>query len=495
MTTPNPTPLVVQTVSEPTPTREVDSLVSSRHVIATTDGELCYTAQTGRVVLRDDDLTNGVYSGRSDRAEIGCTAYTLDDADPTTRPITFCFNGGPGSASIWLHMGLLGPRIIDMGEVDELARPPYRLVDNPHTLLRATDLVIIDAMSTGYSRVSKGRKATEWHGWKADVEQFTEFIRLWCTRHNRWMSPKFIIGESYGTVRGVSVAQKLQDDHGLYLNGILLLSSVLDFGSQDFDNPRWDESAIHFLPSYAAIAWYHGRHPGRTLDEVRAEAEEFADGRYRLALARGRRLDAEERSEVAQTLARLTGLSQRYVELSRLRIEHERFCAELLRDEGLVVGRIDGRFTGPAARGTEEVMNTDPSGDLTMGAYTAALHHYLRTELGSKEEANYQVAAELWKDWNYKEFQGRPVYVADKLERVMRANPDLQVRVEYGYYDLATPYFAAQDTIDHLQLPDEAFDRITGSWFETGHMPYLHGESRIRESDEQCAWIRASSGR
>ena len=166
-----------------------------------------------------------------------------------------------------------------------------------------------------------------------------------------------------------------------------------------------------------------------------------------------------------------------------------------MRDQGLVVGRIDGRYTGPAASGTEETIDTDPSGDLSMGAYTAALHHYLRAELGSTEDMPYQVSADLWRDWNYNEFQGRPVNVADKLERLMRANPALQVRIEYGYYDLATPYYAAQDMVDHLQLPDEAFDRIEHGYFETGHMPYHHGESRVRESDEQCAFIRNASGR
>ncbi len=490
-----PTPLVVQTVSAPTPTPLTDSLVASQHTVATTDGELRYTARTGRIVLRDDDVADGVFGGRTDRAQLGVTAYTLDDADVTDRPITFCFNGGPGSASIWLHLGLVGPRIIDIGEVDEIARPPYRLTDNAHTLLRATDLVIIDAMSTGYSRAAEGRKAKDWHGWKADVEQFTEVIRLWCTREDRWMSPKFILGESYGTIRGVSVAQKLQDEHGMYLNGIVLLSSVLDFGTQDFGNPRWDEASLHFLPSYAAIAWYHGKHPGRTLDEVRAEAERFADGPYRLALAKGRRLEPDERNQVAGTLAHLTGLPQRYVELTRLRIEHERFCAELLRDDGLVVGRIDGRFTGPAASGTEELMNTDPSGDATLGAFTAALHHYLRAELGSTEEMAYQVSADLWRDWDYTQFQGRPVSVADKLERLMRANPALAVRIEYVYFALATPYFAAQDMVDHLRLPEAAFDRISHAHYATGHMPYLHQASRVRESDEQCAWIRACSGR
>lgn len=489
------TPIIVQTVAEKTPQPATDSLVTTQHSVQTTDGELRYTARTGRIVLRDDEQTDGVFGGRSDRAQLGVTAYTLDGADVTSRPITFCFNGGPGSASIWLHLGLVGPRLVEIGEVDAIARPPYRLTDNAHTLLRATDLVVIDAMSTGYSRAAEGRKPKDWHGWKADVEQFTELIRLWCTREDRWMSPKFLLGESYGTVRAVSVAQKLQDDFGMYLNGIILLSSVVDFGSQDFDNPRWDEACINFLPSYAAIAWYHGKHPDRSLAEVRAEAEAFADGIFRLALARGRRLPADERTAVAATLARLTGLSQRYVEQTRLRIEHERFCAELLRDEGLIVGRIDARYTGPAASRTAELMDTDPSGDLTMGAYTAALHHYLRAELGSTEEMPYQVATELWRDWNYTEFQGRPVSVVDKLERVMRANPALRVRIEYGYYDLATPYFAAQDMVDHLNLPDEAFDRIEHAHFETGHMPYHHAASRIAEADGQCAFIRAASGR
>lgn len=493
MTSPKPTPLVIQTVAETKPARLTDSLVTTEHVVRTTDGELAYTARTGRVALTAETTTDGVFEGEVDQAQLGVTSYTLNGADPTERPVTFCFNGGPGSASVWLHLGLVGPRLVDIGEVDDLNPPPYRLMDNPYTLLRATDLVVIDAMSTGYSRVAEGRKAAEWHGWKADVAQFSELIRLWCTREGRWMSPKFLLGESYGTIRAVSVAQKLQDDYGLYLNGMVLLSSVVDFGTQDFDNLRWDEAAIHFLPSYAAIAWYHGRHPGSTLEEVRTAAERFADERYRLALAKGRRLAAEEYEAVAATLAELTTLPLDYVKRTSLRIEHQRFCAELLRDQGLLVGRLDGRYTGPAASGVEELMDTDPSGDIAMGAFTAALHHYLRTELGSTADMNYQMAAELWKDWSYADFEGRPVNVSDKLERVMRANPALKVRIEYGYFDLATPYFAAQDMVDHLRLPASAFDRIEHSYFDTGHMPYLHGPSRIRESDELCDFIRSAS--
>lgn len=493
MSSPNPTPLVIQTVSTPEPDQAVDSLVTTQHTVETTQGTLCYTATTGRIVLHEEELKDGVFTGLPARAQMGVTAYTLNDADAGQRPITFCFNGGPGSASLWLHLGLVGPRIVDVGDAGSPAPPPYRLSDNAHTLLRDTDLVVIDAMSTGYSRAVEGNKPTLWHGWKADVDQFTELIRLWLTREDRWMSPKFLLGESYGTVRAVSVAQKLQDDYGCYVNGIILLSSVLDFGSQDFDNHRWDDACINFLPTYAALAWYHGKHPGKTLDQVRQRAEAFADERYRLALAKGRRLPDSEKQAVTAELAELTGLSESYITLANLRVEHMHFCQELLRDKGLVIGRIDGRFTGPARSGTKELMEADPSGDLTLGSFTAALHHYLRSELGCTEQMNYQIAANLWENWNYHEFEGRPVNVTDKLERVMRANPACRVRIEYGYFDLATPYFAAEDMVDHLQLPEEAFERIEHSWFETGHMPYLNQKAREREADEQGGFIRSVS--
>lgn len=495
MTSTPPTPILVQTVTPSTPPTPSDSLVTTEHRIQTTEGELCYTARTGRIVLRDDQAFDKDFEGARAEAQIGITAYTLVDGDVTSRPIIFCFNGGPGSASIWLHMGLVGPRIVDLGEVEDLVAPPYRLRDNAHTLLRAADIVVIDAMSTGYSRAAVGRKAVDWHGWKADAAQFAEVIRLWCTREDRWMSPKYLLGESYGTARAVSVAQLLQDDYGLYFNGIILLSSVLDWGNQDFDNRKWDESCIHFLPSYAALAWYHGKHPGQSLDEVRTRAEAFTATDYRLALASGLRLSPEERERTAQTLAELTGLNVGYVLRTNLRIEHERFCEEVLRDQGQVIGRIDGRFVTWARSGTGEKMDTDPSGDLTMGAYAAAWQHYQRAELGVSEEMNYRISAELWKNWNYREFQGVPVNVTDKLERVIQANPHCAIRVEYGFYDLATPYYAAQATFDHLKIPLAAYQGIEHSFFETGHMPYLHEASRIREADEQCAFIRRTSNR
>lgn len=464
-----------------------DELVTTRHRLDLADSTLSYTATTGRIVVGEEEVTEGTFRGQHPRALMGITAYTLDDADPTERPLTFVFNGGPGSASLWLHLGLVGPRTVEVGTPEEPATPPFRLVDNPDTLLRSTDLVVIDAMSTGYSRVVEGGRPRDWHGWSKDVAQVSELIRLWVTRHGRWASPLYLLGESYGTIRAVSVAERLQEEYALYLNGIVLISSVLDFGSQDFDNLRWDDACVHFLPTYAAIAWYHGLHPDRSLEEVVTEAEQYADGPYRSALARGRRLEDQERQEVVDTLSRLTGLSRDYVERADLRIEHQRFCSELLRDRGLVVGRIDGRYTGQLRSHTDELADTDPSGDDTLGAFSHALQHYLRAELGSTTEAVYHTGLPLWKDWNYHEFEGRPVNVTDKLERVMRAQRGLRVRVEYGRYDLATPYFAARDTVDHLRLPAEAFDRIEESLFDVGHMIYLG--CRQREAAEICEFI------
>src|SRR3954469_24999231 len=237
----------------------VDDLVITRHTLKTRRGQIAYTARTGRVVLREEEVKEDVFRGWKARAEMSVTAYTLDGADVTRRPITFVFNGGPGSSSIWLHMGLLGPRRVDLGDVTAPPPPPYRLVDNAETLLATSDLVFIDPMSTGHTRAVEGRKPKEFHGFGKDVEQVTELIRLWCTREDRWMSPKYIVGESYGTVRAVAVAERLSNKHALALNGLVLVSSVIDFGSQDFAFLRADDACLNFLPTYAALAHYHGK--------------------------------------------------------------------------------------------------------------------------------------------------------------------------------------------------------------------------------------------
>lgn len=470
-----------------------DLLVETRHTLSTEDGELSYTARTGRIVLREEEVKDDVFEGWKARAELAVTAYTLDTEDEAARrarPITFVFNGGPGSSSVWLHLGVLGPRVVDAGEPGEPTPPPYALEDNPQTLLRASDLVFIDPMSTGLSRAVEGGKPKDYHGWKKDVEQVSELVRLWCTREDRWMSPKFLCGESYGTTRAVSVAEHLFERFGMQLNGLVLVSSVLDFGTQDFRFLRHDEACQSYLPTYAAIAHYHGKHPGASLREVLAEAEEFATTTYRWALGRGNRLTEEERRDVRATLARLTGLSEDYVERCDLRPEHWRFCTELLRDQGRTVGRIDGRITGVLHSGIAEGMDADPSIDLIMGPYAAAIHHYLRGELRSELDLPYAVFSDAIEHWSYKEFEGKPVNVTDKLERVMRANPHLQVRIEYGYYDLATPYGAAQDMVAHLKLPPAALERIEHAWFETGHMPYVGSATRAEEARGITDFVR-----
>ncbi|WP_432478293.1 S10 family peptidase [Nocardioides sp. GXQ0305] len=479
---PAPTP---DTKPEP-----IDQLVETHHSLVGPGHDLAYTARTGRVVLREEAYEDDVFTGWKPRAEMAVTAYTLNDADVAERPVCFVFNGGPGSASVWLHLGLLGPRRVDMGDVGDLAPPPYGLVDNAETLLHEADLVFIDPMSTGHTRAVEGGKAKEFHGFGKDVEQVAELVRLWCTREDRWMSPKYLIGESYGTVRAVAVAERLWSTHMMAFNGLVLVSSVLDFGSQDFSYHRSDEACQNFLPTYAAIAHYHGRHEGRTLEEVVAEAEAFAGDRYRWALGRGSRLDPEERQEVVATVARLAGLSEDYVDRADLRVEHVRFCTELLRDRGLALGRIDGRFTGPLHFGNAEKWDADPSMDAIVGPYAAAIHHYLRSELRSDLDLPYEVFANQVKKWSYQEFEGRPINVSDKLERLMRANPHLRVRVEYGYYDLATPFAAAADTVAHLRLTPEQRARVEHDWFETGHMPYLHEESRVREAAGIAAFVR-----
>ena len=479
--------------SPPAPplTEPVDRLITTRHTLATGAGELRYTARTGRIVLREEDLDGGVFRGWRARGQLAVTAYTLDDADPATRPLTFVFNGGPGSASVWLHLGLAGPRRVEMVEPGATLPPPYALVDNPDTLLHATDLVFIDPMSTGQSRAVEGGRPGEFHGFAKDVEQIAELIRLWCTREDRWMSPKFLLGESYGTLRAVAVAERLSSAHRLALNGLVLVSSVLSYANQDFESARWDEACVHFLPTYAAVAHYHGVGAPGPLPEVLAEAEAFADGEYAAALRAGRRLDPARRAAVVAEVVRLTGLSEGYVDRADLRIEHMRFCAEVLRDRGLVVGRIDGRFTGPARSRVAELPDADPSMDALEGPYAAAIHHYLRAELGSDLDLPFAVyAAAAGEEWSYAEFDGRAVDVTDRLERVLRANPHLRVRVEYGRYDLATPYHAAEDTLAHLRLDDAAWDRLEHAYFDAGHMPYLDAACRAAESAGIVDFIR-----
>jgi carboxypeptidase C (cathepsin A) len=473
----------------------VDDLRTTRHELTVGGETLRYTATTGRVVLRQEVLTEGKFDGHLPKAEVFLTAYTLDDADASQRPVTFAFNGGPGSSSIWLHLGLLGPRRVVSGDVGELAPPPYGLTDNEETLLRHSDLVFIDPVSTGYSRAVEGEKPGDYHGFTRDLESVGEVIRLWTSRNGRWMSPKFLAGESYGTTRAAGLAAHLQDRYGMYLNGVMLISAVLEFGTLDF-TPGNDLPFTLFLPSYAAAAHYHGLIPDRELSEVLADAERFAAGRYPNALAQGNRVPADYRAEVVTRLAGLTGLSEDYIDRVNLRIEHTRFFAELLRSRRQVVGRLDSRFTGWEVDYALEVSNDDPSMRAIMGPYTAALNHYVRAELEYENDLPYEIISnEASRDWSYKEFENNHVTVADKLAEAMRANPYLKVHIASGHYDCATPYFATEHTVARLQIPAELRDNIELRYYPAGHMMYVNEESRLRQSQDLATFIQTASNR
>jgi carboxypeptidase C (cathepsin A) len=474
-----------------------DDLVTTRHTITADGTELGYTVTAGRVVLRAESHADDVFEGTRAQAEVFMTAYTLDAADSAdparaSRPVTFAFNGGPGSSSVWLHLGLLGPRRVLMGDAGDLLPPPYGLAENPQTLLRHSDLVFIDPVSTGYSRAVKGAKPKDFHSFGGDIESVGEVIRLWITRNGRWMSPKYLCGESYGTTRAAGLAKHLQARYGMYLNGLILISPFLDGQSVEFGGGN-DEPYVAYLPTYTAIANYHGKHGDRPLADLLAEAREYAAGEYRRVLALGSRLSAAERAAAVRRVAQLTGLSEDYVDRVNLRPEHIRFLTELMRDKRRTVGRLDGRFLGWDSDYGKETWTTDPSMDAIVGPYTAALNHYVRDELGYVSDLPYEALTDRVHPWSFHEFEAKHVYVLDKLAEAMRVNPHLRVHVDCGYYDAATPYAAAEHDLAHLAVPPELAANIEFAYYEVGHLTYLHEPSRIDQSARLAAFVRGGT--
>jgi carboxypeptidase C (cathepsin A) len=481
-----------------------DDLVTTRHRLRVGRRTLDYTATTGRVVLREEVYEDGVFVGHQAKAEVSMTTYVVDrpsggttdkgdDTGPNTRPVTFAFNGGPGSSSVWLHLGLLGPRRVVMGDAGAVLPPPYALVDNPESLLAESDLVLIDPVSTGYSRAVEGTKPEPFHGYQGDIDSIAELIRLWTSRHERWLSPKLVLGESYGTLRGAALVERLQSRYGMYVNGLVLISSVLDLSSIDFENQRNDRAHALYLPTYTAIAHYHGKLGRGSLQTWVQQAEQYAARDYPWVLAQGDRLGAKDRAAAVRRIAELTGLTPDYVDRADLRIEHWRFFGELLRERRQTAGRIDGRFVGPAASGIAEHMDADPSMDAISGPYSTAYNHYVRHELRYENDLPYEQISSRVHPWSFKDFEGRPIDVSPQLERAMRTNPHLKVHVAYGYYDGATPHFAAEDVIAHLQLPPELRANIEHAYYEAGHMMYVHEPSRVQQSKDLADFVRRCS--
>ena len=472
-----------------------DVLSETQHSVTIHGEVIQYTVTTGTMVLKEEmekEGTPGLSDGEQPKAKIFFVAYTRNDVpDRARRPLTFSFNGGPGSSSVWLHLGVLGPRRVLMDEQGGPLPPPHRLVENEFSLLDVTDLVFIDPVSTGYSRVLEGKKPKEYHGFKKDIESVGDFIRLYTTRYQRWQSPKYLIGESYGTTRAAGLSGYLQERHGLYLNGIMLVSCALDFATLEF-LPGHDLPYILHLPTYAATAWYHRRLAPELqadLHATLAEVEAFAAGEYTLALMKGDALTAEETQQIAARLARYTGLSVDYVLRSNLRIEIMRFCKELLREQRRTVGRLDTRFLGMDRDAAGEFFEHDPSMSNIMGPYTGAFYEYVRRDLKFESDLPYEILSERVHPWSYTEHENRFVYVGETLRKAMSMNPYLRVYVANGYFDLATPYFATRYVFNHMALDPSLRGSIQSSDFEAGHMMYIHLPSLAKMKQELAAFI------
>jgi carboxypeptidase C (cathepsin A) len=442
--------------------------------------ELRYTATAGETFLRDD---KGV-----PRAAIFSFAYTMDGIDDAaSRPVTFLWNGGPGSASIWLHMGTFGPRraVVPSDARDDGA-PPYTIEPNAGTVLDLTDLVFVDPVGTGFSRALGEHKDQEFWGLNEDAASVADFIRTWITEHRRWNSPKYLAGESFGTMRAAAVADILESgNEGIGLNGIVLVSQALDY---EGSTPAFENfiSYVTYLPTMAATAWYHRRLPNRPekLETFLADARRFAIDEYAPALLRGSTLDRGTRDRVRARLASFTGLDETYLERADLRPLAGRFLKELRRADGVALGRIDSRYAGDDIDDLAEQPEGDPSSYGTSGAFTAALHQYMASELAVRTTRKYLTSnRELSTRWNWRTVpEGRPYEpsypnVARRLAQAMRRNPDLRVLIASGYYDFATPFFDAELTVSRYGI---VRDRVTMTYYEAGHMMYVHDPSRER---------------
>ncbi len=446
--------------------------VVSRHSITVKGQKIDYTATVAQMPIK---TANG-----ETEAWIFHTAYTKAGVDPASRPLTFCFNGGPGSASVWVHMGAMGPKRVLLKDNGDMPQPPYKLVDNEETWLDQTDLVFIDPVGTGYSRAKTVEIARRMNGVQGDLQSVGEFIRMYLTRNNRWTSPLFIAGESYGTFRAAGLAGNLIDQ-GIAFNGIVLISTVLDFATL---RPGLASGLPHalFLPSFAADAFYHKKlAPDLLLKDFAAmkkEVETWAMGGYLDALHKGDRLTPDERKTTIVKLARYTGLEPRYLDNAEMKLSVGAFTRELLRDQRLTIGRLDGRLSGPSPRSASELAEFDPSNTLIRPPYQATFLNYIRGDLGYKTDLVYQISGGTM-PWDYGNTNS-PADTSSNLRNVFVKNPHLKVMVAQGYFDLATPYFAAEYTMNHLSIPPASLRNLSFTYYQSGHMMYIDRPSHVK---------------
>jgi len=474
------------------PPKEESSVTD--HTIKIGGQSIPYKATASTILLKNDkdEPTALIYS----------TAYTRSDVkDMSQRPVTFLYNGGPGSSSVWLHMGSVGPRRVMTINADVTPPAPYKLMDNPDCLLDKSDLVFIDPVGTGFSHAVGKAQDKDFWGVEPDVKSLAQFITTYISRNNRWNSPKFLMGESYGTFRNAALSNYLQNHDNMYLNGIVMVSSVLDLGTISF-YPGQDLAYVLYLPSYAATAWFH-KTPKDRPDNLNAfldEARKFARGEYADALMKGDALSAAEKSEIAKKISRFTGLSEDYLVKANVRVRLGQFMQELQRSRGLTTGRLDARFAGPTYDLIGEAAEYDPQETAISGAFIGAFNTYVREELKFGQDKKYKPAADFegnrW-DWKHEGsdfgfFPGSPSVVLDLVE-AMISNPRLKVEFEDGIYDLATPFMEVEYAVDHMGLPENIRKNASHQYYEAGHMMYLRDEDLAKLKKNVAGFIDAAS--
>ncbi|MEA2689991.1 MAG: hypothetical protein QOD51_2598 [Candidatus Eremiobacteraeota bacterium] len=484
--------LVCAALAAARPAAAADPPAAVTHHAITIGGKpIAYTARAGTTPLRNAD--------GDEIARVFAVSYTADGADPRTRPVTFFWNGGPGTATMWLHIGSYGPVRVAVPSDAALPAPGTPLVPNPESLLDVSDLVFIDAVGTGYSQITGKGTPKTFYGVDEDAKAFDGIIRAWTTDNDRWASPKFLFGESYGTLRAATVAPRLQAD-GMAVNGIILLSSALDYNALDIgQGPGEDYQYVAFLPSLAAVAWYHhALSPAPPdLDRLLADVRSFAIGPYADALMRGDALDATTRRAILAKLSAYTGLDETYIDRANLRIDPSRFEHVLAASRGIVIGRVDARYQGPELDRTGDSASYDPSFSHAMtDVYVSAFSRYVRDDLAFKVERPYIGGARVGDQWNFRRTNSivAPNGARD-IRDAMTKNPYLRVFSVNGYFDLATPFFGTEYTLNHLGLDPSLRSHLSYGFYRSGHMIYHNDDARRALKADLVRFYREATAR
>lgn len=446
--------------------------------------QIDYTATAGELILNSDD-------GKP-QAHIFHVSYLKKGVrDYSKRPVLFAFNGGPGSSAVWLHLGALGPKIIPTSaDGTTPLTPPITVIDNPQSILDVADLVFIDPVSTGHSRSNSADKASKYHGLQGDLDSVGDFIRRWITDNKRWSSPKYLLGESYGAIRAAGLSESLQHRYGMHLNGVILLSGLLDFRTLSPSSGN-DLAYITFLPSLTATAHYHGVLKGDR-DTLVANARKFADTEYAIALHSGHTLSQQEQQKIANKLADFTGLSAEWITANHLRISPTKFRKELLRSEARVLGRFDARVAWASSNSASQHPMYDPSFSVAKGPFSTAMLDYLGRDLGWKDDRVYEILSGKVHPWKWNA-NNSYVNLSSSLVKALRDNPHLRILVQCGHTDLATPAGGIIHSLNHLQLPDEHRNNISLAWYEAGHMFYLNQPDLIKMRRDLVDFIQPSN--